>query len=102
MQVNVNNHFKSGLIIVEVPHQKPRRVWGALDEIDFIHRTEATANIRRSDTSGFDLDTLQGCDDGNSNDLRSYRVYKFEDVEEIIALDDPQITKEALFLEWII
>lgn len=99
MQVNQNSNFKYGLIIVETPHQGCRRVWSALDQIDFVDRTNAS--VGRSDTSGFDLETVDGCHEWNSHNLRSYRVYKFEDAEEIISQDDPKITKEALFLNWI-
>ena len=90
--------FNDAIIIIDVPHRGPKKIWTAWDEADFIKRVNAGAEWSRADTiPEYDLTTFEGCMDYHSHDLSVCWTMRHEE----FTLDADDCYDAALYLEWI-
>jgi hypothetical protein len=95
---------KEGLIIEEIPHQRPRSVWSVLNEKEFIKKVNEVNRVSGNcEKSTFDLNSFDGCKDYLSEDLRRCFIHTYSDFQEDLAKfkTDSKLKEHALFLEWI-
>lgn len=95
--------YEHGLIIEEIPHQMPTQVWSSYSEESFMKTVWKIEFQSKSDSTEYDIMTLQGCKDYVAHDLRSCHFYTYQDFK-----DDPEhfktdwrLKKEAVRLGWL-
>ena len=97
-ELSTTSTFTDAIIIIDVPHRGPTRIWTAWDEADFIKKVNDWFDFRRDDPrTEYDLTTFEGCMDYHSHDLAVTWTMRHEE----FTLDDKDCYDAALFLEWI-
>lgn len=103
-EMNPAADLTDALIIIEQPHRGESRVWSAMNEADFLNRTQKAAE--RSETSCYDMDTFEGAMEWNGHDLKSQTILRFKDLNaewlsgEII--NSGKVSREAVSLGWAV
>ena len=63
-ELSTTSTFTDAIIIIDVPHRGPTRIWTAWDEADFIKKVNDWFDFRRDDPrTEYDLTTFEGCMD---------------------------------------